>query len=54
MTPAESILCNQRHEWLDTAHRRLASAYGWPADLTDEHVLEHVFAFNQERAAAGR
>ncbi|HAF81924.1 MAG TPA: class I SAM-dependent DNA methyltransferase [Brevundimonas sp.] len=51
-------LYNQRPEWLDMAHRRLdaavAAAYGWPADLTDDQVLEHLFALNQERAAAGR
>ena len=51
-------LYNQRPEWLAMAHRRLdaavAAAYGWPADLTDDAVLEHLFALNQERAAAGR
>jgi type II restriction/modification system DNA methylase subunit YeeA len=51
-------LYNQRPAWLDNAHRRLdaavAAAYGWPADLTDEEVLERLFALNQERAAAGR
>ncbi len=51
-------LYNQRPEWLDIAHRRLdaavAAAYGWPTDLTDDQVLEHLFALNQERAAAGR
>jgi len=51
-------LYNQRPEWLDVAHRRLdaavAAAYGWPADLTDDQVLEHLFALNQERAVAGR
>ncbi|AQR62783.1 SAM-dependent methyltransferase [Brevundimonas sp. LM2] len=51
-------LYNQRPEWLDMAHRRLdaavAAAYGWPSDLTDKAVLEHLFALNQERAAAGR
>ena len=24
----------------------------WPADLTDEQILEGLFALNQERAAA--
>ena len=51
-------LYNARPAWLDTAHRRLdaavAAAYGWPADLSDEAVLERLFALNQERAAAGR
>ncbi len=48
-------LYNQRPAWLDTAHRRLdaavAAAYGWPADLSDDEVLERLFALNQERAA---
>ena len=55
---ASSLLYNERPAWLDMAHRRLdaavAGAYGWPADLPDEQVLERLFALNQERAAAGR
>ncbi len=51
-------LYNQRPAWLDMAHKRLdaavAAAYGWPADLSDDEVLERLFALNQERAAAGR
>ncbi len=51
-------LYNQRPAWLALAHRRLdaavAAAYGWPADLADEAILERLFALNQERAAAGR
>lgn len=51
-------LYNQRPAWLDMAHRRLdaavAAAYGWPADLSDDAVLERLFALNQERASAGR
>ena len=51
-------LYNARPTWLADAHRRLdaavAAAYGWPADLSDEAVLERLFALNQERAAAGR
>ncbi len=27
-----------------------SSAYGWPADLTDEHILERLLALNLERA----
>jgi hypothetical protein len=30
----------------------VAGAYGWPADLTDEQILEHLFKLNQTRAAA--
>lgn len=51
-------LYNDRPAWLDMAHKRLdaavAAAYGWPADLSDEEILERLFALNQERAAAGR
>lgn len=51
-------LYNQRPQWLANAHAKLdaavAAAYGWPADLSDEQVLEHLFALNQERAKAGR
>jgi hypothetical protein len=39
--------------WLDLAHRKLdaavASAYGWPADLTDDAILERLLALNLER-----
>lgn len=48
-------LYNERPAWLDNAHRDLdaavAAAYGWPADLSDDEVLERLFALNQERAA---
>jgi type II restriction/modification system DNA methylase subunit YeeA len=49
-------LYNERPAWLDHAHRDLdaavAPAYGWPADLTDEQILERLFQLNQQRAAA--
>lgn len=49
-------LYNERPAWLDHAHKVLdaavAAAYGWPADLTDEEVLERLFKLNQERAAS--
>lgn len=49
-------LYNERPAWLDNAHRDLdaavAKAYGWPADLSDEQILERLFKLNQERAAA--
>jgi hypothetical protein len=48
-------LYNERPAWLDFAHRKLdaavAAAYGWPADLSDEQVLERLLALNLERAA---
>jgi type II restriction/modification system DNA methylase subunit YeeA len=51
-------LYNARPAWLDMAHRELdaavAAAYGWPADLSDDEVLERLFELNRARAAAGR
>ncbi len=48
-------LYNERPAWLDLAHQKLdaavAAAYGWPADLTDEQILERLLALNLERAA---
>ncbi len=47
-------LYNQRPTWLINAHRTLdeavATAYGWPVDLSDEEVLGRLLALNQERA----
>ena len=41
-------LYNERAAWLDLAHKKLdaavAAAYGWPADLTDEQILEGLLA----------
>jgi type II restriction/modification system DNA methylase subunit YeeA len=48
-------LYNERPAWLDLAHRKLdaavAAAYGWPAELSDEQILEKLLALNLERAA---
>ena len=48
-------LYNARPAWLDLAHKKLdaavAAAYGWPADLSDEAILEKLLALNLERAA---
>jgi type II restriction/modification system DNA methylase subunit YeeA len=48
-------LYNERPAWLDLAHKKLDeavfAAYGWPADLTDEQILERLLALNLERAA---
>jgi type II restriction/modification system DNA methylase subunit YeeA len=48
-------LYNERPAWLDLAHKKLdaavAAAYGFPADLTDEQILERLLALNLERAA---
>ena len=49
-------LYNERPTWLDLAHKKLdaavAAAYGFPADLTDEQILERLLKLNLERAAA--
>ena len=29
----------------------MAAAYGWPADLSDDQILERLLALNLERAA---
>jgi hypothetical protein len=47
-------LYNARPAWLADCHARLdaavAAAYGWPADLTDDAILERLLALNLERA----
>jgi type II restriction/modification system DNA methylase subunit YeeA len=47
-------LYNEMPTWLKNAHKELddaiAAAYGWPADLSDEEILERLFALNQQRA----
>ena len=48
-----TALYNERPAWLDFAHKKLdaavASAYGWPADLTDEQILERLLTLNLAR-----
>ena len=48
-------LYNERPTWLDLAHQRLdqvvLDAYGWPHNLSDEQILEHLLALNLSRAA---
>ena len=47
-------LYNERPTWLANIHDALddavAAAYGWPADLADEEVLERLLALNYNRA----
>jgi hypothetical protein len=49
-----TALYNKRPTWLDNLHRDLdaavLAAYGWPADLSDEDLLERLLALNLERA----
>ena len=44
-------LYNERPAWLAACHGKLdaavAAAYGWPADLPDEAILERLLALNQ-------
>jgi hypothetical protein len=50
-------LYNQRPAWLVHAHRTLdeavATAYGWPVDLSDDEILRRLLALNRARAAEG-
>jgi type II restriction/modification system DNA methylase subunit YeeA len=47
-------LYNQRPAWLANAHAELdaavATAYGFPADLTDEDILARLLELNRQRA----
>lgn len=49
-------LYNEMPTWLKFAHEELdnavADAYGWPHDLSDEEILEKLFALNQQRGKA--
>ena len=51
-------LYNERPAWLDNAHRELdaavASAYGWPADISEEDALARLLDLNRACTAAGR
>jgi type II restriction/modification system DNA methylase subunit YeeA len=48
-------LYNQRPQWLVEAHRDLdaavATAYGWPSDISEEDVLTKLLEINLARAA---
>jgi hypothetical protein len=49
-------LYNQRHTWLDLAHRKLneavLDAYGWPHNLSDKDILARLLELNLKRAVA--
>jgi hypothetical protein len=55
LTPADEdvkqrgrvLILKELHEQIDAA---TAQAYGWPADLTDDQILERLVALNAERA----
>jgi hypothetical protein len=42
------LILKERHEKLD---QLVAQAYGWPANLSDDEILEKLVALNAERAA---
>lgn len=42
------LILNELHDRLDAL---VAQAYGWPADLTEDAILERLVALNAERAA---
>lgn len=48
-------LYNERPAWLELAHKRLdatvAAAYGIPATMTEQKILDHLLALNLARAA---
>jgi len=48
-------LYNERPTWLDLAHRKLDeavfAAYGWEPSMSDDEILAHLLALNQERAS---
>ena len=50
-------LYNARPQWLDDAHAALdaavASAYGWPADISDDDSLRELLALNGSHPAPG-
>jgi hypothetical protein len=41
------LILKELHDKLDAA---VADAYGWPVDLSDEHILAQLVALNRERA----
>ena len=45
---ARAGIVNRLHEQLDEA---VASAYGWPADLSPSEIVARLVALNAERAA---
>jgi hypothetical protein len=48
-------LYNRRPTWLQHLHRDLdeavLAAYGWPADISDDELLERLLELNLQRAA---
>jgi len=57
-TAVKGIITLDQIEELDYIHGQLDTAvldaYGWPHNLTDEQILEHLLALNLQRAGEGR
>jgi hypothetical protein len=45
------LILKDLHEQIDEA---VSEAYGWPADLSDEQIIDRLFTLNAERAAEER
>ena len=58
LTHLYNDLADGKCAWLENAHRKLDqavfAAYGWPAALTDQQILERLLALNQARASAAQ
>ncbi len=58
LTHLYNDLADGKCAWLENAHRKLDravfAAYGWPAELTDQQILEQLLALNQARASEGK
>lgn len=58
LTHLYNDLAEGKCAWLENAHRKLDeavfAAYGWPAALNDQEILERLLALNRARASAGK
>jgi hypothetical protein len=50
-----TALYNEHPQWLQNLHKNLdwavCAAYGWPGDIRDNEILEHLLSLNHSRAA---
>jgi hypothetical protein len=56
LTHLYNDLAEGKCAWLENVHRKLDqavfAAYGWPAELSDQQILERLLTLNQARARA--
>ncbi len=56
LTNLYNDLADKKCAWLENAHRKLDeavfAAYGWPAALSDQEILERLLVLNQARSGA--